>query len=119
MWQVYVNNAHPGFVSTQLMRSVGDSYNAAFEALGALGRNLLAFSADDGALTQLFLATSPRVEEAGLRGRYFIPHADAVNASVAARNADLQRLAMQWTLAELRDRGFDVPLRFRLDTVDD
>jgi hypothetical protein len=50
----------------------------------------LFLNADDGALTQLYVATSPKL--AGVSGEYFIPTASKGQASALARNETLARL---------------------------
>ena len=71
--QVYVNTAHPGFVATDLQR-----HNS---ALLAIPTSLLAMGPIDGALTPLFLSTSPRVATEDIRGQYYTPIAQPGEAS--------------------------------------
>ncbi|CAO3695208.1 unnamed protein product [Rhizopus stolonifer] len=65
----YANCNHPGSVSSDLFRHV---YNSEGVIMGWLHR-LLFISTEDGALTQLYLATSPEVEEKDVKGQYYVP----------------------------------------------
>lgn len=38
---------------------------------------MLCIKPEEGALTQLYLATSPEVEEKNIKGQYFVPFANA------------------------------------------
>ena len=80
--QIYVNSAHPGLVGTSFFYNVfkahGYSEETSTRANDFAGRLLthigVAFTADEGALTQLFLATSLAGQDGGgIRGQYFVP----------------------------------------------
>lgn len=78
---VYVNVAHPGLVATELNRS----NEAAFGKFGsrfleALNK-IFVVKPEVGALTQLYCATSPKIEERDCRGKYFIPIAHDLDPS--------------------------------------
>lgn len=62
---VYVNCNHPGGVKTDLYRYIG-SWTTSF-------LNMFMITPEDGALTQLYLATSPDVEEKKIKGQYYVP----------------------------------------------
>lgn len=70
---VYVNVAQPGLVATELNRS----NEAAFGKFGSRFLKALnkisAVKPEVGALTQLYCATSPEIEERDRRGKCFIP----------------------------------------------
>lgn len=68
--KVYINACHPGVVATSLARQEGTTFT---EWMGAMVMRTLGATAEKGALSQLYLATSPEVEERDLRGRYFVP----------------------------------------------
>jgi hypothetical protein len=72
---------------------------------------LVAYSPADGALTQLFLATSPRVETEDIRGGYYVPiaYGPDVRMSRYARSEEEADKVMDWTLRVLTSRGFTVP----------
>ncbi|KAI8380283.1 hypothetical protein BD560DRAFT_387685 [Blakeslea trispora] len=68
---LYVNCNHPGVVKTDLYRH--------FDGIQGLLKpafNLFLTSPEDGALTQLYLATSPEVEQKDIKGSYYVPFAD-------------------------------------------
>ena len=104
--QVYVNSLHPGLVETEITRGVQDTTGALAAFVTNAVMSTIAYSADDGALTQLYLATSPDVETYDIRGKYYIPIADQYSTSAAGRNKTQQALTMKWTLQELAARGF-------------
>ncbi|KAF7727052.1 hypothetical protein EC973_008099 [Apophysomyces ossiformis] len=65
---IYVNSNHPGVVRSELTRhmfSVGGVMNWLYD-------HLLTITTEDGALAQLYLATSPEVEEKNIRGQYYV-----------------------------------------------
>ncbi|KAH8551820.1 hypothetical protein BGW37DRAFT_557057 [Umbelopsis sp. PMI_123] len=64
---VYVNSNHPGVVKTELTR-----YNGPL--LTFLVRSV-SMNTEDGAITQMYLATSPEVEQRDIRGQYYVPYA--------------------------------------------
>ncbi|KAH8551821.1 hypothetical protein BGW37DRAFT_455754 [Umbelopsis sp. PMI_123] len=64
---VYVNSNHPGIVRTELVRHNGPVANFFIRAMS--------MNAEDGAITQMYLATSPEVEQKDIRGQYYIPYA--------------------------------------------
>ncbi|KAF9906123.1 hypothetical protein EC991_000919 [Linnemannia zychae] len=96
--KVWVNIVHPGGVNTNLNRSARDSMG---ERLGAISDYLsekLAMTPEYAALTQLYLATSPEVEEKDIRGRYFIPIANEIEPTAESRDVELQEKL--WTFSE-------------------
>ncbi|KAI7892597.1 uncharacterized protein EV154DRAFT_550547 [Mucor mucedo] len=69
---VFVNANHPGIVASDLSRHI-----VGINSLGSyLYNKLLCISAEDGALTQLYLATSPDVENEKIKGKYYVPFAN-------------------------------------------
>jgi len=67
------------------------------------------YSPYQGALTTLYLATSPDIRERDWRGRYFVPIAKLGNARGLAK--DMKRQKDVWELSErlLQERGFEIP----------
>jgi nucleoside-diphosphate-sugar epimerase len=91
------NAVHPGIIATQLQRSAYEFTPSNFlsKLPGVIFMSLFnaaAATPDNGALTQLFVATSPMVE--GVTGRYFVPIAldRTQSASAQSRNVTLQQL---------------------------
>ncbi|CAH1760046.1 14592_t:CDS:2 [Entrophospora sp. SA101] len=70
--QVYANSLHPGVIKTELTRGLVDNWGRWVVPFIKLG-GLLLLTPDDGALTSLYCATSPEIEEKKFRGKYFIP----------------------------------------------
>ena len=76
--KVWVNVAHPGYVATNLSRSTKDVWGDFADKVFNVMTKIFAMSPRVGALTQLYLATSPEVESKDIRGRYFIPIANEI-----------------------------------------
>jgi NAD(P)-dependent dehydrogenase (short-subunit alcohol dehydrogenase family) len=94
--RVFVNVAHPGFIKTDIAGSIGDASSKWFGALvGWLGETF-GITPAEGALTQLFLVTGPRVEREGIRGRYFVPVAKEI-AQNKLVTSDLAARLWEWT----------------------
>ncbi|GAB5587902.1 hypothetical protein Unana1_02802 [Umbelopsis nana] len=64
---LYVNCNHPGVVRTELMRYTGNPILRAIV-------HSMSIEAEDGAITQMYLATSPEIEEKDIHGKYYIPY---------------------------------------------
>jgi len=88
---VRVNAVHPGYVATELQRSVGDSYGFGGRVLGALGYAFAAKTPENGALTTLYAATSPDLDTLDLRGRYFTPYGKDSKPSTFGRDAEMAK----------------------------
>ena len=86
---VTVNAAHPGLVRTGIARNNGLVGRAVNAFIGARG-----VSADRGAATPVYLATSPEV--AGVSGRYFVNCKDTAPADAAF---DAELAAELWQLS--------------------
>ena len=71
--QVYVNIAHPGYVATELARHSQASFGGFATKIFEMTTNVVAMAPAVGALTQLYLATSPEIVNKDIRGRYYIP----------------------------------------------
>ncbi|CAJ0634031.1 16564_t:CDS:2 [Entrophospora sp. SA101] len=70
--QVYANTLHPGAIKTELTRGLVDNWGIWLVPFIKLA-GLVKLTPDDGALTSLYCATSPEIEEKKFRGKYFIP----------------------------------------------
>ncbi|CAM0140824.1 unnamed protein product [Umbelopsis sp. WA50703] len=64
---VYVNSNHPGVVDTEIARYMRFPMKQIID--------WMKINPQDGALTQLYLATSPEIEEKDIRGKYYVPFA--------------------------------------------
>ncbi|OAQ32837.1 NAD(P)-binding protein [Linnemannia elongata AG-77] len=96
--KVWVNIAHPGIVKTNLSKSTKDSMGESLGKLIDVVSSVTAMTPEKGALTQLYLATSPEVENKDIRGRYFIPTANEIQPTAESRDEELQERL--WTFSE-------------------
>jgi retinol dehydrogenase 12 len=90
MQGVYVNSCHPGTVNSDLMRHSSSFLSSIIKA-GLI-------STEDGAITQMYLATSPEVEEKDLRGQYYVPF--AVPGSVGRHASSQENQTKLWDFSE-------------------
>ncbi|KAI9233721.1 MAG: hypothetical protein BYD32DRAFT_373071 [Podila humilis] len=93
--QVYVNSLHPGHVSTNMAQTGRGSFSG---NVFARATELFAMTPKDGALTQLYCATSPEIENKDLRGRFFIPFGLESRCNPLAEREDLQEKL--WEVSE-------------------
>jgi retinol dehydrogenase 12 len=94
--RVFVNIAHPGFIETDIVDTIGDVSARWFGAFVGWMGNTFGITPAEGALTQLFLVTSPNIEKEGIRGRYFVPIAKEVEQSRLVTSELAARL-WEWT----------------------
>ncbi|KAF9433694.1 hypothetical protein BGZ76_009104 [Entomortierella beljakovae] len=87
--QVWVNIVHPGCIDSQIKKSMLRSDNKAFHNFSRM-LLLLAYTAREGALTALYCATSPDIQNMNIRGRYFIPIANELRPNPISDSVDLQ-----------------------------
>ncbi|KAF0508124.1 NADP-binding protein [Gigaspora margarita] len=87
--QVYANSIHPGLVDTPMLRRNDLSFSETF-----LGSSI---STEDGALTTLYCATSPEIEEKNYRGMYFVPFGIEGEKSSYAEDDDLAKRLWEFT----------------------
>ncbi|KAF9159852.1 hypothetical protein DFQ26_006119 [Actinomortierella ambigua] len=71
--KVYVNAVHPGVVDTAIFDHIGAVTSPTFGRIFLKLNRLCAMTAERGALTQLYCATSPEIEGENFRGQWFIP----------------------------------------------
>ncbi|CAO3679550.1 unnamed protein product [Umbelopsis vinacea] len=64
---LYVNCNHPGVVRTELMRHITNPVAKYFT-------HAMSIDVEDGAITQMYLATSPEVEDQDIKGKYYVPY---------------------------------------------
>ncbi|CAG8598528.1 31791_t:CDS:2 [Racocetra persica] len=69
---VYCNCLHPGVINTELSRGHFATWSFWMKPLARI-ISIFLLTLDDGALTQLYCATSPEIEEKNYRGKYFVP----------------------------------------------
>lgn len=93
-FDILVNAVHPGWVETELHRSLS---HWAIRAIYSCFTWMLASPVEEGALTALFAATSPKVAELRLSGKYFIPLVKSVEGAALSRNTEEQKKLWQWS----------------------
>lgn len=100
---IYVNAAHPGVVYSPL-------WEKTFLFQLGIGK-LFMLSPEEGAKTQLFLATDPSIEdtENPIKGKYFVPRAQEQNPSATASDPELAKKLWDFSGRVLKDKGFMVP----------
>lgn len=96
--RVYVNMAHPGFTATELNRHASESFGSFSGVMAGAITKLVGKDPKQGAMTQLYLATSPEVEEKDIRAKYFVPLAQEGEPSALAKDELLQEKL--WTFSE-------------------
>ncbi|CAG8555147.1 6151_t:CDS:2 [Funneliformis caledonium] len=104
--EVYVNSIHPGVVDTELSRGPISSYGFIAKVLGAVFSTFFSLSPDDGALTQLYAATSPEIVEKNYRDQYFEPFGNIGKKSAAAQDEEQAEKLWKYT-----EELIDVKLR--------
>ncbi|KAF8949949.1 hypothetical protein BGZ52_004242, partial [Haplosporangium bisporale] len=102
--RVYVNIAHPGFVNTELNRLNQESFGRTSGLLLDYVTRIMGMAPDIGALTQLYCATSPGVENKDIRGKYFIPIANDLKPNPTACDEDLQERLWSWAENTVREK---------------
>ncbi|KAJ8322902.1 hypothetical protein BDV3_006815 [Batrachochytrium dendrobatidis] len=101
--KVYVNSLHPGVVHTEIMRGPANLYGLTgiFSGLSWLATGLtgmIALTPKQGALTQLYLATSPDISDQGISGKYFIPFGkESDDCTPFAKDDDLAEKLWEWS----------------------
>lgn len=89
---VTANCLHPGVISTSLGRNNGDNF--LFRTMILLSTPF-ALTSEQGALTNIYLASSPQVE--GITGKYFIKRKAATSSKISYDKAVQKRL---WEVSE-------------------
>ncbi|KAG0021602.1 hypothetical protein BGZ81_008845 [Podila clonocystis] len=102
--RVYVNITHPGFVATELNRQGEATFGKIGTKLLDTLASIVAMTPEVGALTQLYCATSPEIENKDIRGKYFIPIANELDPNPIAFDEDLQERLWSWTENIVREK---------------
>jgi NAD(P)-dependent dehydrogenase (short-subunit alcohol dehydrogenase family) len=100
--KVFVNIAHPGFVSTAMTDPENGSFGKVGKAIFGMLVKAFAVRPDEGALTQLYLATSPEIENKAVTGKYFVPIAHEIQPSKYGRDELLQEKLWSWSEETVR-----------------
>ncbi|KAF9434272.1 hypothetical protein BGZ76_008271 [Entomortierella beljakovae] len=103
--QVYVNAVHPGYVSTEVDENVESTVGYVASKVLNKTRELIGRTAAEGAVSQLYCATSPQIEEKNLSGRYFVPDAHEITPGSFALNVELQERLYKYSEDFMAKRG--------------
>ncbi|CAK5238556.1 unnamed protein product [Aphanomyces euteiches] len=101
--KVYVNSVHPGMVSTEIFRTgvhaefLPWSIRGLVETVFRFFHSTFGYSLEQGALTQLYVSTSPDVEKNEWQGQYFTPIAKLDKASDFSRDTEQVDRLWKWT----------------------
>ncbi|KAF7304933.1 hypothetical protein MKEN_01207600 [Mycena kentingensis (nom. inval.)] len=95
---IYCITLHPGLVGSNMYQNMYKTYPilTPFKYL----EKLVLAAPEQGALTQLYAATSPEVETKDLKAAYLIPTAKVSKPSTQAQDKDGKLAAQFWTLCE-------------------
>eukprot|EP01117_Protostelium_nocturnum_P007278 TRINITY_DN2603_c0_g1_i1.p1 TRINITY_DN2603_c0_g1~~TRINITY_DN2603_c0_g1_i1.p1 ORF type:complete len:324 (+),score=118.65 TRINITY_DN2603_c0_g1_i1:97-1068(+) len=99
---LYSLSVHPGAVQTELTRGPEASYGFWIKPVSWLF-SLFYLTANQGAITQLYAGTSPKVVERGQNGAYLIPYAREYKPSHHAEDEDLAKKV--WEKLETQVEG--------------
>ncbi|KAA1065344.1 hypothetical protein PGT21_012748 [Puccinia graminis f. sp. tritici] len=94
---IYCLSVHPGLVASQITRSVISESLTDF--LAKIGSYIIS-SPHEGALTQLYAATSPEIESKGLRAAYLVPYGQVGRKSLIAEDRGGKLGRQFWDLCE-------------------
>ena len=101
--QIFVNTLHPGWVETDLQRHV--MQDSLWASIGRWIQSKLAYSPEDGALTQLYLATHPDVEKKNISGEYYVPIAKKSYSSAISKDQKMAEKLWDFSVALVREKG--------------
>ncbi|CAG8530322.1 3903_t:CDS:2 [Gigaspora rosea] len=87
---VYCNSLHPGIIKTELTRGVVADWGSWIKPFVYISTFFM-ITADDGALTQLYCATSPEIEEKNFRGKYFVPYGEVSEPIAQGKDEELAK----------------------------
>ncbi|KAJ3269405.1 hypothetical protein HDV01_001446 [Terramyces sp. JEL0728] len=94
--QVYVNTVHPGVVKSNLLRNQAHKLK-----IVDMLYNWMCIPAEHGAITQLYVATSPDIQEKKIKGKYFVPFHQMTRTSGSGADENGWKKTWEWTGKEL------------------
>ncbi|KAK3834464.1 MAG: hypothetical protein J3R72DRAFT_452380 [Linnemannia gamsii] len=103
--KVFVNAVHPGYCLTGIDGDLTLTQGKVVSKLLSLTRAWAGRSAADGALSQLYCATSPEIQDKQLSGRFFVPDAHELRPSPYAMNKELQERLFKYSEDFVIKRG--------------
>jgi len=100
--RVYVNIVYPGVVTPS--EPIGDEgvFRGPIKWTLNLMYKINGCSPKEGALTQLYVATSPEIVNKDIRGRYFIPGSNEIQPSKTAKDEGLQERLWEYSECMVR-----------------
>jgi NAD(P)-dependent dehydrogenase (short-subunit alcohol dehydrogenase family) len=101
---VKCNALHPGALNTHLFESSKTSFIPPSFA------KMMFTSPIEGALTQLYAATSPKVDELDIKGQYLVPVAQIGEKSKFAQDEELAKKLWTWSVELIESKGFKMEL---------
>jgi len=112
--KIYVNSNNPGAIRTQFHRNF-DIPAWFLKPLAAVAHQLFFVSIENGALTQLYLAASPEVEENNVKGEYYLPTAKKAVCSDMAQDPQMAQKLWDFSVNLIKEKipDFEVPESLR------
>ncbi|RIB26761.1 hypothetical protein C2G38_2138145 [Gigaspora rosea] len=104
---VYCNSLHPGIIKTEITRGIVANWGTWLNPIISI-TSLFLLSPDDGALTQLYCATSPEIEEKNLCGRYFEPFGEIGEPSAQGKDEELAKKLWNFSENLIKEKLGDV-----------
>jgi retinol dehydrogenase 12 len=95
---IFVNTCHPGIVKSDLGRTA--LHGTMFGIMCMILNPIMEQPVEYGALTQLYLATSPEIEAKGVRGEYYFPCARQSIDLMNPKAKDDQLVERLWIYSE-------------------
>ncbi|KAJ3321276.1 hypothetical protein HDV06_004501 [Boothiomyces sp. JEL0866] len=101
--KVYCNVIHPGFVDTELTRGPAESAGV-FAPVASFFikavKMVVALTPDQGALTQLYCATSEEIEKENIKNKFFVPIASMAEPELKDLASDESLADKLWEYSE-------------------
>ncbi|KAK3828951.1 MAG: hypothetical protein J3Q66DRAFT_323951 [Benniella sp.] len=95
--KVYVNAVHPGYCGTDIDNNIQSTIGYVAAKVVLKTRELIGRTPADGAVTQLYCATSQEIEDKNLSGRYFVPDGHELRPGPYAMDEDLQERLFKYS----------------------
>ncbi|KAG0029534.1 hypothetical protein BGZ81_003641 [Podila clonocystis] len=97
--QIFVNIVHPGMIKTRMGNTYADNLKPSIRVdIMKKISSASSISVADGALTQLYCATSPEIQKKNIRGKFFIPIAHKLDPMPEVESKELQE--QLWAYSE-------------------
>jgi len=112
---LYANVVHPGAIDTDLYRNFNHMIPSFLSTPVLAVMRLFMLSPESGALTQLYVCTSPDIEKDNIRSQYYVPIAKKANTTALGQNEELARKLWDFSVALIKEKvpDFEVPESLR------